>query len=148
MAKPPPGIPASADPSRASDGRWVPGRTGNPNGRPKGRKNTNTIVEELPVPLHSREELAEFHGMPIEMLREDGTLWDWIYAVAAWQAVKGFADARNALLDRREAKQARTEITGPGGTPLFRRPPANAADSTFEDTMHAIEHAADRPEDE
>ena len=27
MAKPPPGIPASADSSRASDGRWAPGRT-------------------------------------------------------------------------------------------------------------------------
>ena len=85
MAKRPPGIPASADPSRARDGRLVPGRTGNPNGRPKGRKNTNTIVEEMPVPLHSRKELAELHGMPIEMLREDGNVWDWIYAVAAWR---------------------------------------------------------------
>jgi hypothetical protein len=106
VAKPLPGIPASADPSRASDGRWVAGRTGNPNGRPKGRENTNTIVEEMPVPLRSRKELAEFHGMPIEMLREGGNLWDWIYAVAAWQAVKGFADARNALLDRRERRAA------------------------------------------
>ena len=62
-------IPARADPARRPDGRFVPGHT---RGRPKGRCNSRTIIEErLAISAQTREDLNAYHGVPAEMVRAD-----------------------------------------------------------------------------
>ena len=118
-------IPESADPARRSDGRFVPGHT---RGRPKGRRNTRTIIEErLALSAQTREDLITYHGAPAEMVPEDASPLELLLIFTMFRALRGDEGCRRDILDRVEAKQARTEITGPGGGPLQFRSPVGAS---------------------
>jgi len=112
-------LPAGVDVARRPDGRFVPGHPATPGGgRPKGRKNTRTIVEErMKLSATTREELLQLHNVPPEMVPEDATPLELLTILTMFRALRGDTDARRDILDRIEAKQARVEVDATVGPP-------------------------------
>lgn len=77
--------------------QFKPGETGNPNGRPKGRKNLATVIRELEAEDYDWNQVPLKGAEAIEFAETKGTPWRAIVIVALQQALKGSIPAMEWL---------------------------------------------------
>lgn len=94
------------------------GKSGNPNGRPKGRKSLSTIVSELENEEYNWSRVPTKGPELDEYFKEVGAPWRAIVMAAMLQAINGDKDAREWLRksgygDKMDDKPAETEVVEP-----------------------------------
>lgn len=108
-------------PDRDARGRFLPGQSGNPAGRPPGRGALTRAwigqLGEAPTDQQYAQAAATAGLEPGEVPRQE-TVADLLAWLRTWEALRGNLDSFREIGDRVDPKPRRVEVSGPGGGPL------------------------------